>query len=322
MLLSLENISFGYGEDRPLFEGLNLTMDEGKVLALIGESGSGKTTLLSLIYGLLDWQLGKIFFDGEELYGPKANLVPGEAEMKLVAQHYELMPYSTVSENVGKYISNIDLRAKRRKVDELLHIVGLQDFAGVLPKYLSGGQKQRVAIAQALSKLPKLLLLDEPFSNLDYARRLEIRERIFTFARKENIAIIISTHDLNEVLPWTDTVMVMRDGAIIQTAAPEELYESPIDTAAAELLGEVNIFNEDEQQKFGLNKWFYFPHRIYFSDEGIKVTVKESRFSGSHYRNKVDMEGKEIIFYSSRVVEPGIAHIRFDEPPSADRQIS
>ncbi len=150
MLLEINNLFFSHTKDKPLFQNLNLRFEANKIIALAGESGCGKSTLLSLIYGLLDWESGDIIFDGTRLSGPKGNLVPGEAEMKFVAQNFDLMPYATVAENVGKFISNINLKQKRENVMELLEVVGLQEFAHVLPKYLSGGQQQRVAIARAL----------------------------------------------------------------------------------------------------------------------------------------------------------------------------
>src|SRR5690606_7886492 len=162
MLLEIRHLSFSYSPDRPLFQNFNLTLEPGRILALAGESGCGKSTLLSIIYGLIDWHEGEIIFDGKPVFGPKKNIVPGESGMKLVAQNYDLMPYATVAENVGKFISNINLKEKKDRVSELLDVVGLAEYANTLPKFLSGGQQQRVAIARALSVLPKLLLLDEP----------------------------------------------------------------------------------------------------------------------------------------------------------------
>lgn len=193
MLLSIQGIDFGYSQDKLIFNNLHLGLEQGKIMALIGESGCGKTTLLNIIYGLSDWYKGKIYFDNREIYGPKANIIPGEKDMKLVAQHYDLMPYSTVYDNVGKFLSNIDLKAKRDKVFQLLEIVGLEDYIDEYPKNLSGGQKQRVAIAQALSQLPKLLLLDEPFSNLDFSRKTQLRiNSLLTFASKT--LVLLSVH--------------------------------------------------------------------------------------------------------------------------------
>lgn len=114
MLLEINNLFFSHNPDKPLFQNLNLRFEENRIIALAGESGCGKSTLLNLIYGLLDWESGEIIFNGTRLLGPKGNLVPGEAEMKSVAQSFDLMPYATVAENVGKFISNINLSKKRK----------------------------------------------------------------------------------------------------------------------------------------------------------------------------------------------------------------
>ena len=167
MLLNVRNLYFGYKPGTLLFRNINLSVEKGKIIALAGESGCGKSTLLNIVYGLLNWQSGEIYLEEERLFGPKGNIVPGELGMKLVSQNYDLMPYLTVAENIGKFISNTNLSEKKQKIQELLQVVGLEDYAHVLPKNLSGGQQQRVAIARALSVMPKLLLLDEPFSNLD-----------------------------------------------------------------------------------------------------------------------------------------------------------
>ena len=172
MLLNVRNLYFGYKPGTLLFRNINLSVEKGKIIALAGESGCGKSTLLNIIYGLFDWQSGEIYLEDERLFGPKGNIVPGELGMKLVSQNYDLMPYLTVAENIGKFISNTNLSEKKQKIQELLQVVGLEDYAHVLPKNLSGGQQQRVAIARALSVMPKLLLLDEPFSNLDYSRKM------------------------------------------------------------------------------------------------------------------------------------------------------
>ncbi|SHJ94026.1 sulfate/molybdate ABC transporter ATP-binding protein [Epilithonimonas mollis] len=298
MLLEVKNLYFNYQADKPLFQNLNLNVDKGQIIALAGESGCGKSTLLSLIYGLMDWQSGDILFEGEKLFGPKGNLVPGESQMKFVAQNYDLMPYGTVYDNVGKYISNINLKSKKEKVEELLDVVGLTDFAKVLPKNLSGGQQQRVAIARALAILPKMLLLDEPFSNLDFSRKFELRDKLFNYVKDNYLSLVISTHDLEEVLPWADKIVVLQNGRLIQNDSPKETYENPYNDYVAKLLGEVNIFSEDEKMHFGLPKKHYFPHQIKIAENGVEASVLESLFAGSHYRNKLLIDGKSIIVYS------------------------
>jgi len=303
MLLEVKNLYFNYQADKPLFQNLNLNVDEGQIIALAGESGCGKSTLLSLIYGLMDWQSGDILFDGEKLFGPKGNLVPGESQMKFVAQNYDLMPYGTVYDNVGKYISNINLKSKKEKVEELLDVVGLTDFAKVIPKNLSGGQQQRVAIARALAILPKMLLLDEPFSNLDFSRKFELRDKLFNYVKQNNLSLVISTHNLEEVLPWADKIVVLQQGRLIQNDSPKETYENPYNDYVAKLLGEVNIFSDEEINQFNLSRKHYFPHQIKVAENGVEATVSESLFAGSHYRNKLIINHKSIIVYSQEFLQ-------------------
>ena len=303
MLLEVKNLYFNYQTDKPLFQNLNMNVDEGQIIALVGESGCGKSTLLSLIYGLIDWQSGDILFEGEKLFGPKGNLVPGESQMKFVAQNYDLMPYGTVYDNVGKFISNINLKEKKEKVEELLDVVGLTEFAKVIPKNLSGGQQQRVAIARALAVLPKMLLLDEPFSNLDFSRKFELREKLFNYVKENNLSLIISTHNLEEVLPWADKIVVLQQGRLIQNDSPKETYENPYNDYVARLLGEVNIFTDEEKSQLNLKKTNYFPHQIEIAESGVEANVSDSRFAGSHYRNKLLINDKSIIIYTNEFLQ-------------------
>ncbi len=309
MLLEIKNLQFSYVPERPLFQNFNLKIEPGKIIALAGESGCGKSTLLNLIYGTLDWQGGSIALNGQALLGPKGNIVPGEKEMKLVAQQYDLMPYSTVYDNVGKFTSNIDLVAKREKVMELLDVVGLSDFADTKPQFLSGGQQQRVAIARALSVLPTLLLLDEPFSNLDYSRKIELREKLFSYAQKKNISVLISTHDLEEIMPWLDQIIVLQEGRLIQTDTPEETYRHPYNDYVAKLLGEVNILPSELRERYSIAKRYYYPTELFISPTGLLVKVLESRFSGGYYWNRLDLDNHSIIYYSS---EPLSGEIRIE----------
>lgn len=298
MLLEINNLFFSHSKEKPLFQNLNLRFEASRIIALAGESGCGKSTLLGLIYGLLDWESGEIIFDGNKLLGPKGNLVPGEAEMKFVAQNFDLMPYATVAENVGKFISNINLAKKRETVMELLEVVGLQEFADVLPKYLSGGQQQRVAIARALSVLPKLLILDEPFSNLDFPRKIELRERLFRYVKQHQISLIISTHELQDIMPWLDQVVILQNGRLIQNDSPEETYRNPYNVYVAKLFGEVNIFSETEVIDFELSKPTYYPKEIKISETGLEAEILESRFAGNYYWNKIKVRNKKLIIYT------------------------
>ena len=299
MLLEINNLFFSHTKENKLFHNFNLKVEEGKIIALAGESGCGKSTLLNLIYGLLQWEKGEIIFNGKPILGPKKNLVPGEDFMKLVAQNYDLMPYSTVADNVGKFISNINLDEKKERVDELLKVVGLLDYRDTLPKYLSGGQQQRVSIARALSVMPKLLLLDEPFSNIDFSRKLELRERLFNYVKEKKISLIISTHEIQEVMPWLDQLIVLQEGRLIQNDNAESTYKEPYNQYVAQLFGEVNVFSDEEKLNFQLSKNFYYPNEIILSEMGEEAEVLESRFAGSYYWNKISLDGKNLIVYTS-----------------------
>ncbi|MGG1923918.1 MULTISPECIES: sulfate/molybdate ABC transporter ATP-binding protein [Chryseobacterium] len=310
MLLEINNLFFSHNKENPLFQNLNLRFEENRIIALAGESGCGKSTLLNLIYGLLDWESGEIIFNGTKLLGPKGNLVPGEPEMKFVAQNFDLMPYATVAENVGKFISNINLKQKKETVTELLEVVGLQEFANVLPKYLSGGQQQRVAIARALSVLPKLLILDEPFSNLDFPRKIELRERLFRYVKQHGVSLIISTHELQDIMPWLDQIVILQDGRLIQNDSPEETYRNPYNSYVAKLFGEVNIFSEAEAEDFQLTKFSYYPKEIRITETGLEAEVFESRFAGNYYWNKLKTKGKELIVYTDEKIS-GTINVSF-----------
>lgn len=312
MLLEIKNLHFSYTPEQKLFNNLNLRIEQGKIIALAGESGCGKSTLLSIIYGWIDWHKGELIFDGKKLLGPQNNLVPGEKDMKFVAQNYDLMPYSTVYDNVGKFLSNINLDKKREKVMELLKVVGMEDFADVKPQFLSGGQQQRVAIARALSVMPKLLLLDEPFSNLDFSRKIELREQLFNYVKTNNISLIISTHEIQEVMPWLDQIIILQQGRLIQNDSPEETYNYPYNEYVARLFGEVNILTNEEKNLLNLNKNFWYPTQIKISDDGLPAKVLESRFSGGHYWNKVELNGIILKVYSD-VELKGDINLKFIE---------
>jgi len=302
MLLEINNLYFSHTKEKPLFQNFNLKLDEGKIIALAGESGCGKSTLLSLIYGLLNWDQGEIIFEDTKLMGPKGNLVPGEAEMKFVAQNFDLMPYATVADNVGKFLSNINLAKKKETVYELLEVVGLVEYANVLPKNLSGGQQQRVAIARALSVLPKLILLDEPFSHLDYARKIELREKLFRYVKEKNISLIISTHELQDIIPWLDQIVILESGRLIQNDPPDETYQNPYNVYVAKLFGEVNIFSESEMRDFEVSNFAYYPQQIKISQNGFDAEVLESRFAGNHYWNKLNSKNKELIIHTNEKI--------------------
>ena len=286
-MLKVENITFAYGENTTL-KNLSFTCDKGQHLAIVGESGSGKTTLLKLIYGELDLDQGSISWKNEKVLGPKYNLVVGQDYIKYVAQEFDLMPYITVAENIGKHLSNFYLDKKSHRINTLLNIVELQAFAHTKVQFLSGGQKQRVALAQALAKAPEILLLDEPFSHIDNFKKQKLRRSVFNYLKENQISCIIATHDKEDVLPFSDTMVVLQNGKVVASGNPLELYSSPGTPQVASFFGEYNLLDD-----YGL---VYAHNLTVVPKSDIFVTVKRSYFKGSYYLIESVQNDKTIFF--------------------------
>lgn len=289
-MLQIKSISFSYLKEKTIQDS-SFSLEKGKSLAIIGESGCGKSTLLKLIYGLYDLDEGTIFWNDTEVLGPKYHLIPGMDFMKYLAQDFDLMPYITVAENVGKYLSNIDSDKKWNRVKELLEIVEMEDFFDVKAKYLSGGQMQRVAIARVLALEPEVLLLDEPFSHIDNFRKNSLRRKLFAYLKEKQITCLVATHDSTDVLSFADEVLVMKNGEIIENGTPKTLYENPKSKYIASLFGDVNELKIDGELKY------IYPHQFEIVDKSdLKVEVLNSYFRGSHYliESKLD---NEILFF-------------------------
>jgi len=292
MTLQVQNITFSYKE-KVTINAVSLTLEKGKTLAFIGESGCGKSTLLKLIYGLYDLDAGEIFWKQTQVLGPKFNLIPGMEFMKYLAQDFDLMPYITVAENVGKYLSNIYRDKKNDRIQELLEIVEMTEYAHVKAQYLSGGQMQRVAIARVLALEPEVLLLDEPFSHIDNFRKNSLRRKLFKYLKEKEITTIIATHDSTDVLSFTDEVLVMQAGNIVGRGTPIDMYNHPMTRYTASLFGDVNEIIIDDELKF------VYPHQLQVvSYSNLKVMVLESYYRGSCYLIEAASE-KGILFFES-----------------------
>ena len=291
-MLELKNISFTY-IDQPVIKELSCVVHQGQNISVIGESGCGKSTLLKLIYGLYDLDSGSISNNGQAILGPKFNLIPGEDYIKYLAQDFDLMPYITVEENVGKYLSNIYRDKKKARVHELLEMVEMTDYAKVKAKYLSGGQQQRVALARVLALEPQILLLDEPFSQIDSFRKNALRRNVFQYLKEKKITCIIATHDSTDALSFSDETIVMQDGKIIAKDAPQHLYHHPKNKYVASLFGEVNEIVLDGKTHL------VYPHQLQLDPNGtLKGKAQQSYFKGSHYLIAFT-SGKQSLFFEN-----------------------
>ena len=304
-MLVVKNISFTYIEN-PVIENVSFEIAKGQNVAVIGESGCGKSTLLKLIYGLYDLDNGEILYNNEPILGPKYNLIPGEDYIKYLAQDFDLMPYTTVEENVGKFLSNIYKDKKKSRVQELLEMVEMTEFAKVKAKYLSGGQQQRVALARVLALEPEILLLDEPFSQIDSFRKNSLRRNLFNYFKKKQITCIIATHDSTEALSFSDETIVLQNGKLIAKGSSRQLYDNPPSFYVASLFGEVNELKQSHfaDLEGSDETLLLYPHQLKVVDEGkMKAIVKQCYFKGSHYLVKAAFEKRALFFEHNSELE-------------------
>ncbi|KVV15927.1 ABC transporter ATP-binding protein [Flavobacterium sp. TAB 87] len=304
-MLAVKNISFTY-TDSPVLKNISFTIEKGQNISIIGESGCGKSTLLKLIYGLYDVDEGSISYDEKAILGPKYNLVPGMSYMKYLAQDFDLSLYETVAENVGKFLSNGFANMKKLRIQELLEMVEMDQFANVKAKYLSGGQQQRVALVRVLALEPEVILLDEPFSQIDAFRKNSLRRNLFRYLKQKQITCIIATHDSTDALSFSDEAIVMRHGEVLIKGNPIEIYENPTSKYVASLFGEVNeiathllLPYEDES-----HKTLVYPHQFEMvSESNLQVKIRKSYFRGSHYLIE-SVYKRQLIFFESEIDLP------------------
>ncbi len=220
-------------------DGVDLDVERGDVLALLGPSGCGKTTTLRMLAGFEAPDAGDVVLDGRVLDGPRGSVPPERRRVGLVFQDFALFPHMDVGKNVAFGLARgVD---RRRRVGELLDLVGLTGLEHRMPHELSGGQQQRVAMARALAAEPVLMLLDEPFSNLDPSIRQRVRAEVKQLIHQVGITAVFVTHDQEEALSRAEQVAVMIDGRIHQVGTPSEVYRSPVTRAVGEFVGEANF---------------------------------------------------------------------------------
>ena len=296
-MLQVEQLSFGY-ENTFVLNHISFSVKEGEHVSVIGESGSGKSTLLKLLYGELDAVQGRIFWKNVEILGPKHNLVVDYGFVKYVSQEFDLMPFTSVEENIGKHLSNFYPEEKQNRINELILVVELEPFAKSKVKTLSGGQKQRVALARALAKEPELLLLDEPFSHIDNFKKQSLRRNIFNYLKEKKIACVVATHDKNDVLGYADVMMVLHEGNLISSDTPEKLYSSPNSALVASFFGEYN--------DLGAQGIVYANQLKIVKHSDLKVMVKHCYFNGNGYLIEAILGSKLIYFHHKKALKEDI----------------
>jgi ABC-type Fe3+/spermidine/putrescine transport system ATPase subunit len=286
-MLQIKNLSFSYKES-PILKTISFEVKEGDHVSIIGESGSGKSTLLKLLYGTYDLDEGSISWKNQAILGPKYNLIIGPEYMKYVAQEFDLMPFTSVSENIGEFLSNFYPEEKQERIAELLKVVELEPWAKTKVKLLSGGQKQRVALARAIAKQPEILLLDEPFSHIDNFKKRSLRRSLFQYLKEKNITCIVATHDQDDVISFSDRMIVLHESKVLANDSPKNLYDTPKYKLIASFFGEFN-----EIKGHGI---IYANQLKVVEKSNLKAVVKQSYFKGYYYLIEGDLKGENVFF--------------------------
>jgi iron(III) transport system ATP-binding protein len=236
-MVCAHRVSKRFGSTRAV-DAADLCVGRGEFVALLGPSGCGKTTLLRLIAGFEQPDDGTIAIDGRRVAGGGTWVPPERRHVGMVFQDYALFPHLTVSDNVG---FGLDRKSRAARVSEAVDLVGLSGLEGRYPSELSGGQQQRVALARALAPRPAVVLLDEPWSNIDPLRRVSMRDELCGILRTAGVTTVLVTHDREEAFSLADRIAVMHEGSIVQAGAPEDIYFAPATRWVAEFVGAANV---------------------------------------------------------------------------------
>ena len=242
MLLELKNLTKSFGTNQVL-KGIDMKIEEGEFITLLGSSGCGKTTTLRIIAGLEEPDEGQVLLNGTDITA----LEPNHRDINTVFQNYALFPYMNVEKNIsyGLRLKKVPKEEIKKRVEEMLAMVQLEDYGKRKPEELSGGQKQRVAIARAIINRPGVLLLDEPLGALDLKLRRQMQSELKNLQKKLGITFIYITHDQEEAINMSDRIAVMRGGVFEQVGTPNEIYYHPRTSYVADFVGNANIFRKD-----------------------------------------------------------------------------
>jgi iron(III) transport system ATP-binding protein len=290
--VTIDQFSYTSAPEVLILEDIAFSLEAGEHLVILGESGCGKSTLLHLVYGLLHLEHGALSWKDNPLLGPKHNLVPGEGAMKLVAQEFNVMPYISVAENIATHLSRNNKIEDAARVEELLIVVALEAHRDTKVKNLSGGQKQRVALAKALANTPEVILLDEPFSNIDTFSKNKLRRNLYGYLKEKKITCISATHDSDEALGFADTILMLRNGKKEMIGSPQEIISSLKTPYQAGFFGSGSVIDTgvfEEVKKGSLRT--VLPHELKISKTPTAVcgVVSNQYFKGHYYEVEVQV---------------------------------
>lgn len=313
--LIIKDLAYQYNATQVLSE-LNLNVEQDEIVCLLGASGCGKTTTLKAIAGILQPDQGYMSIDSKVVNDSGLFVAPEKRNIGMMFQDYALFPHLTVSDNIAFGLSNMSKAQKRERVDEMLSLVKLDGCAQRYPHQLSGGQQQRVAIARALAYKPSLLLLDEPFSNIDTQVRFELIADIRRIIKAQQVSAVFVTHSKEEAFAFADTLAVMHGGKIAQQGSPEQLFSQPNSKVVAEFLGTgiyltAKVLTPTEYETaFGVvhsltpnnadcqpGQVYIRPHHIQLCEaahsDANSLTILHRRFIGTRFVYRINIAGQE-----------------------------
>ncbi len=298
MKVRIDNVTKKFGHTTAV-SNFSAELEDGHLICLLGPSGCGKSTLLNMLCGIVPVTEGKIYFDDKDV----TSLPPDQRNIGMVFQNYALYPHMTVAENISFPLEVLKVKKDERKarVEEIAKLVHVDNLLRRYPSELSGGQQQRVAIARAMVKKPQLLLMDEPLSNLDARLRLEMREEIRRIQKETGITTVFVTHDQEEAMSISDSILLMKDGLLIQSGLCQELYVNPNCLFVAEFLGNPpanKIIEEDKTLAIRPEAFTLEPNgteaEIHFISEMGKDQIVTMTYKGNTVRAILNLDDKNL----------------------------
>jgi len=306
MYLEVKNLAKFYNSSYPIIKDLTFSVKKGELISFLGESGSGKTTFLKCLAGLEGINAGSISLNSNFLNNEKTFVRPQKRKIGFVFQDYPLFPHLNILDNIT---FNLE-RKYKSKLDYILKLTGLQFLVERFPHEISGGEQQRACIARALIREPELLLLDEPFSNLDSTIKESMKEEIFKIVKETNTTTILVTHDINDALNISDRILIFKAGILQQYDDPVKMYCEPANCYCAEVLGDMNkLFHKNET-------YYIRPEKVNISDKRSKYRVKVEKcfFQGKEYKVKGRINNEIWHFFSkSPIKEDSNVYVNFPE---------
>lgn len=291
-LLRLSQIVRNEG-NRKILDNINLLIEPFSRTALIGETGSGKSTLMKIMAGLVQPSSGEAIFENKRIEGPNEVLIPGHKKIGYLSQHFELLNNYRVEE-----LLDMANKMEQHEADEIYQLCKIEHLLKRKTNAISGGERQRIALARVLVGNPKLLLLDEPFTNLDLSNNKIINGIINELCESKKTTVVLVSHDPANILSWANQITVLQEGQMIQTGSPEEIYLNPVNSYTAGLLGDYNYIKQDSPLRKTLNlpaNRFYFRTEEFTTVEkennSACATIEQKSFYGNHYKLKLKIAG-------------------------------